>query len=54
MVRFHLWRDGVQSKYVEAGGYRMHYFEAGLRMGLRELRCCWCMGWARAARTGRR
>ena len=28
MVRFHLWRADVQSKYVEAGGYRMHYFEA--------------------------
>ena len=23
-----LWREGVQSKYVEAGGYRMHYLEA--------------------------
>ena len=29
MVRFHLWRDGARSKYVKAGGYRMHYFEAG-------------------------
>jgi pimeloyl-ACP methyl ester carboxylesterase len=29
MVRFHLWRDHVQSEYVEAGGYRMHFFEAG-------------------------
>ncbi|MEO6911076.1 MAG: alpha/beta fold hydrolase, partial [Edaphobacter sp.] len=28
MVRLHLWRADVQSKYVEAGGYRMHYFEA--------------------------
>ncbi|MEO8737266.1 MAG: alpha/beta hydrolase [Edaphobacter sp.] len=28
MVRFHLWRTGVHSEYVEAGGYRMHYFEA--------------------------
>ena len=27
-VRYHLWRAGVQSKYVDAGGYRMHYFEA--------------------------
>ena len=27
-TRFKLWRAGVQSKYVEAGGYRMHYFEA--------------------------
>jgi pimeloyl-ACP methyl ester carboxylesterase len=28
MLRFHLWRAGVQSKYVDAGGYRLHYFEA--------------------------
>jgi pimeloyl-ACP methyl ester carboxylesterase len=28
MARYHLWRDHVQSRYVEAGGYRMHYFEA--------------------------
>ncbi|MEI9977562.1 MAG: alpha/beta hydrolase [Edaphobacter sp.] len=28
-VRFHLWREGVKSEYVEAGGYRLHYFEAG-------------------------
>src|ERR1700722_18631757 len=28
-TRFHLWRDGVKSEYVEAGGYRLHYFEAG-------------------------
>lgn len=27
-VRFHLWRSGAESKYIEAGGYRMHYFEA--------------------------
>jgi pimeloyl-ACP methyl ester carboxylesterase len=27
-IRFHLWREGVESKYVEAGGYRMHYYEA--------------------------
>src|ERR1700733_5426561 len=27
-VRFHLWREGVKSDYVEAGGYRLHYFEA--------------------------
>ena len=27
-IRFHLWRDDVQSEYVDAGGYRMHYFEA--------------------------
>jgi pimeloyl-ACP methyl ester carboxylesterase len=29
MVRLHLWRAGVRSEYVEAGGYRIHYFEAG-------------------------
>jgi pimeloyl-ACP methyl ester carboxylesterase len=27
-TRFHLWRVGVKSDYVEAGGYRLHYFEA--------------------------
>src|SRR5665647_1869150 len=27
-VRFHLWREHVESKYVDAGGYRLHYFEA--------------------------
>lgn len=29
VVRFHLWRAGAHSRYVDAGGYRMHYFEAG-------------------------
>src|SRR6202789_19219 len=28
-TRFHLWRQGVKSEYVEAGGYKLHYFEAG-------------------------
>jgi pimeloyl-ACP methyl ester carboxylesterase len=28
-VRLDLWRAGVKSHYVEAGGYRLHYFEAG-------------------------
>jgi pimeloyl-ACP methyl ester carboxylesterase len=28
-VRLELWREGVKSEYVEAGGYRLHYFEAG-------------------------
>ena len=28
-TRFHLWRQGVKSEYVAAGGYRLHYFEAG-------------------------
>jgi pimeloyl-ACP methyl ester carboxylesterase len=27
-VRLKLWREGVESKYVEAGGYKMHYLEA--------------------------
>ena len=26
-LRFDLWRDGVHSEYVQAGPYRMHYFE---------------------------
>lgn len=29
MVRFHLWRAGARSEYIDAGGYRLHYFEAG-------------------------
>lgn len=28
ITRFQLWRAGVKSEYVEAGGYRLHYFEA--------------------------
>jgi pimeloyl-ACP methyl ester carboxylesterase len=32
-TRFHLWRKGVKSEYVEAGGYRLHYFEAGATGG---------------------
>ncbi|WP_263366131.1 alpha/beta fold hydrolase [Edaphobacter bradus] len=27
-LRLALWREGVKSDYVEAGGYRLHYFEA--------------------------
>jgi len=27
-LRFHLWRSGVKSEYIEAGGYKLHYFEA--------------------------
>ena len=27
-IRFHLWRENVESKYVDAGGYRLHYLEA--------------------------
>ena len=32
-IRFRLWRDGVKSEYVEAGGYRLHYFEAPAAKG---------------------
>lgn len=28
VIRYHLWRSQVRSEYVEAGGYRIHYFEA--------------------------
>ncbi len=28
LVQLGLWRAGVKSEYVEAGGYRLHYFEA--------------------------
>jgi pimeloyl-ACP methyl ester carboxylesterase len=28
-TRIKLWREGVKSEYVDAGGYRLHYFEAG-------------------------
>ena len=28
VVRTHLWREGVKSEYVDAGGYRLHYLEA--------------------------
>lgn len=28
VVRVNLWRKGVHSHYVEAGGYQIHYFEA--------------------------
>lgn len=27
-IRFHLWREGVRSEYVDVDGYRVHYFEA--------------------------
>jgi pimeloyl-ACP methyl ester carboxylesterase len=27
-TRFALWHQGVKSNYIEAGGYRVHYFEA--------------------------
>jgi pimeloyl-ACP methyl ester carboxylesterase len=32
-IRFRLWREGVKSEYVDAGGYRLHYFEAGSSAG---------------------
>ena len=28
MIRYRLWRAGVRSEYVDAGGYRIHTFEA--------------------------
>jgi pimeloyl-ACP methyl ester carboxylesterase len=28
MLRFALWRQGVKSDSIDAGGYRFHYFEA--------------------------
>jgi len=28
LTRFHLWRHGVHSEYIYAGGYRIHYLEA--------------------------
>ncbi len=27
-IRYHLWRSNVHSEYVDAGGHRLHYFEA--------------------------
>ena len=27
-IRYHLWRSAVRSEYIEAGGHRIHYFEA--------------------------
>jgi pimeloyl-ACP methyl ester carboxylesterase len=27
-IRYHLWRAGAHSKYVVAGGHRLHYYEA--------------------------
>jgi Predicted hydrolases or acyltransferases (alpha/beta hydrolase superfamily) len=27
-TRWRLWREGVKSEYIDAGGYRLHYFEA--------------------------
>ena len=28
VVRFHLWRSDVRSRYVQVGNYRLHYYEA--------------------------
>ncbi len=35
-IRFRLWREGVESKYVEADGYRLHYFEVKPPTGMAE------------------
>jgi pimeloyl-ACP methyl ester carboxylesterase len=32
-TRFSLWRHGVKSSYIEAGGHRVHYFEAEATSG---------------------
>jgi pimeloyl-ACP methyl ester carboxylesterase len=32
-IRLHLWHEGVKSRYVEAGGYRLHYFEVSPSAG---------------------
>ena len=28
-IRFHLWHEGVQSRFIEVDGHRIHYLEAG-------------------------
>ncbi len=28
LIRYHLWRSNVRSEYIDAGPYRLHYFEA--------------------------
>ena len=33
LARYHLWREGVASKYVETDGYRIHYLEAKPQRG---------------------
>ena len=33
IIRFHLWRSGVKSDYIQVGEYRLHYFEATPRDG---------------------
>jgi pimeloyl-ACP methyl ester carboxylesterase len=35
-TRLRLWSEGVQSKYVEVGGYKMHYLEAAPAKGIPE------------------
>lgn len=32
-LRFHLWRGGVHSQYVNVDGYRIHYFDASAQPG---------------------
>jgi len=36
VIRFHLWRQHVKSEYVQVDGYRIHYFEAEPKPGLRK------------------
>jgi len=36
IIRTHLWRQHVHSKYVTVDGYRVHYFEAEPKPGLRK------------------
>lgn len=33
LIRLRLWRAGVHSEYIEAGGYRIHYFEVPAAAG---------------------
>lgn len=39
-IRFHLWRNNVQSEFVEVGKDRIHYFEALLRTTKKASPCC--------------
>jgi pimeloyl-ACP methyl ester carboxylesterase len=36
VIRLHLWRQHVKSEYVQVDGYRIHYFEAEPKPGLRK------------------
>ncbi|MDE1176087.1 MAG: alpha/beta hydrolase [Edaphobacter sp.] len=33
LLRFSLWRQGIQSEEIDAGGFRLHYFEAKPKQG---------------------